>query len=68
MLGVEALTSALTSLLVGHIENELPSMREEIELKLAEAVKDLSEIGEEAPKTALGCSTLLGDTLRKWSV
>lgn len=65
--GVEALTSALTSLLIGHIDDALPSMNQEIESKLNESAKDLKELKEGAPGTALGSRAFLSDILRNWS-
>lgn len=66
-LGVEALTSALTTLLVGQIEEDIPAMRKEIEGLLSTAQKSLRELGAAAPNSAKACREDVGSVIRGWS-
>lgn len=65
--GVEALTKALTSLLVGHIEASLPVMITDIETKLSEVKTDLDGMGNAAPENARICRSVLNEILRRWT-
>lgn len=66
VLGVKALTSALSSLLVGRIEAAIPLLQKEVHLLLAEAKAELLKLGPRAPETPGSCRLALREISRKW--
>ncbi len=65
-LGVPALTSALTELLVDRIVTVLPDMTAEVEQSLKAASAELAKLGSPPPTTAAHCRALAGDIVRQF--
>lgn len=64
-LGVDALTTALTSLLVERIKTSLPSIESEIRKKLKEAEDELFSLGGSPPSKPKECRAKLCEIIRQ---
>lgn len=65
-LGVEALTKALTNLLVSQIEVAIPAMQKEITNQLSGVERSLKKIRKAGPETVRGCKEALSSIVTNW--
>jgi len=63
-LGVDALTAALTELLVSQIRKALPQMRQEVNDLLEHVTQELDQLGEAPPETAQARRAIVSESLR----
>eukprot|EP00947_MAST-08B_sp_MAST-8B-sp1_P002762 g2762.t1 len=65
--GVDALSNALTDLLVSQIYADLPDIRNEIVNNLQRAEDGLLALGLEPPESPSGCRAVVADLIRSWA-